>query len=218
MVPWRPRWSGVTFRTAPARGVYFDGKNIVSSIPGRRATFKPPRHLPGRHNIENALAATALAQWAGASDAAITRAFDTFRGVEHRLEAVRERRGVKFVNDSKATNVDSTLVALEALPQGLHVILGGEHKGSPYAPLIPLLRKKARKIYLIGEAAPLIEKELGKVVPFSRSGDMARAVSEAAQNAAPGETVLLSPACASFDQFNNFEHRGAVFKELVGRL
>jgi UDP-N-acetylmuramoylalanine--D-glutamate ligase len=125
---------------------------------------------------------------------------------------------VHFVNDSKATNVDSTFVALNALPSGLHVILGGEHKGSPYTPLLRLLRQKARRIYLIGDAAPLIEKELGRQVPFERSKNIARAVADAARAAKPGETVLLSPACASFDQFQNFEHRGKAFKELVTQL
>lgn len=178
----------------------------------------PPRHLPGRHNIANAMAAAVCARALGVPDAAIVRALATFRGVEHRLEQVRTWRGVRFINDSKATNVDSTRVALDALPGPLFVILGGEDKGAPYAPLIPLLKKKAKAILLIGEAAPKIGRELSGAVPQVVCGTMAKAVQHAAASARQGETVLLSPACASFDQFDNFEHRGRCFKKEVGLL
>lgn len=194
-----------------AANVFWFGDRMISP-------WKPPRHLPGRHNIANAMAAAVCARALGVPDAAIARALDTFRGVEHRLEPVRTWRGVRFINDSKATNVDSTRVALDSLPGRLFVILGGEDKGAPYAPLIALLKKKAKAILLIGEAAPKIAEELAGAAPQVVCGTLAKAVQHAAAAARPGDTVLLSPACASFDQFDNFEHRGRCFKKEVDLL
>jgi len=177
-----------------------------------------PRHLLGPHNIFNALAAAGAAAALGARPSAIARALLQFRGVDHRCQVVGKIRGVLYVNDSKSTNVDSTLVALEAFEHPLFLILGGQHKGSPYTPLAPLLRGRVKKIFLIGEAAPLIRKDLGGTVPMEPAGDLENAVRRARDSARPGDVVLLSPACASFDQFRNFEHRGEVFKELVHSL
>jgi UDP-N-acetylmuramoylalanine--D-glutamate ligase len=174
--------------------------------------------LCGQHNVENVLAACAAAYLAGAVPAAIATGVKSFRGVEHRLEFVAEVSGVQYYNDSKATNVDAAVKALEAFSGPLIVILGGRDKGSPYTPLRELLRERARLALLIGEAAGKIADDLGDVVRIERAGTMQRALHLAAENAQPGDTVLLAPACSSFDQFENYEQRGHVFKELVARL
>ena len=174
--------------------------------------------LRGEHNVENVLAACAAAYLAGAEPAAIANGVKTFRGVEHRLEFVAEIGGVTFYNDSKATNVDASLKAVEAFPGPLIVILGGKDKGAPYTPLREPLQQRARLAILIGAAAEKLESELAGAVPLSQAGTLERAVEIAAQSAQPGDTVLLAPACSSFDQFENYEHRGRVFKELVARL
>jgi UDP-N-acetylmuramoylalanine--D-glutamate ligase len=174
--------------------------------------------LRGQHNVENVLAACAAAYLAGADPAAIANGVKTFQGVEHRLEFVAEVGGVNFYNDSKATNVDATVKAIEAFPGPLVVILGGKDKGSPYAPLREPLRQRARLALLIGAAAEKIASELGDAVAVEHAGTLDRAVRIAHERARPGDTVLLAPACSSFDQFENFEHRGQVFKELVGGL
>ncbi|MGH7558006.1 MAG: UDP-N-acetylmuramoyl-L-alanine--D-glutamate ligase, partial [Gemmatimonadota bacterium] len=171
--------------------------------------------LPGAHNLQNALAATVAASIMGVDRAAIAQGLTAFTGVPHRLETVAEVDGVRFVNDSKATNVDSAAVALEAFDAPLVVIMGGRHKGSSYAPLASRLGR-TRTVLAIGEAAPLIERELGKVVPVERVGTLDRAVAQARAVARPGDVVLLAPACSSYDQFESFEHRGARFRELVG--
>jgi UDP-N-acetylmuramoylalanine--D-glutamate ligase len=142
----------------------------------------------------------------------------TFRGVPQRIELVPEKNGVIYVNDSKATNVDSTIVALKSFRQKVILILGGEHKGSPYTPLKTLVRKGVSHIFTIGEAAPIIAKDLKGATPITNAGTLANAVDAAAKIARQGEVVLLSPACASFDQFKNFEHRGNVFAQLVKAL
>jgi UDP-N-acetylmuramoylalanine--D-glutamate ligase len=169
--------------------------------------------------VENALAAAACARLLGVPSSAVAKALREFPGVEHRLEFVREVRGVRFVNDSKGTNVDSTVIALKAFPQGgVHLILGGEDKGAPYLPLIPLIKTRVKAVYVIGEAEPQIRRDLGKALSLVKAGTLEKALDQAFRAAVPGDTILLSPACASFDQFNNFEHRGRVFKELVKAL
>ena len=174
--------------------------------------------LRGEHNVENVLAACAAAYLAGADPAAIANGIKTFKGVEHRLEFVAEVSGVQFYNDSKATNVDASVKAIEAFPGPLIVILGGKDKGSPYTPLRELLHERARMAILIGAAAQKIAEDLGDAAPLTNAGTLDRAVHLAMQNARPGDTVLLAPACASFDQFENYEHRGRAFKELVAKL
>jgi UDP-N-acetylmuramoylalanine--D-glutamate ligase len=174
--------------------------------------------LRGEFNLENVLAAAAAACVLGADFEALRRAVREFRAVEHRLECVREIRGVEFYNDSKATSVDAVAKALSAFERGVHLILGGKDKGASYAPLRPLLRERVRKAYLIGAAAERIARELKGAVELVRAGDLETAVRKAFEETAPGDVILLSPACASFDQFQDFEHRGRVFKELVERL
>jgi len=177
--------------------------------------------LRGRHNVENALAALGAGMAAGAPLESMRDTIRRFKPVEHRLEFVEEINGVKFYNDSKATSVDATLKALEAFaadPGKVVLILGGRGKKAPYAPLSSLIKAKVRRLVLIGEDAETIESELGEYAINERATDMKDAVSRSFQNAIEGDVVLLAPACASFDMFESFEHRGKVFKEEVQRL
>jgi len=174
--------------------------------------------LPGAHNLENVLAATIAARLAGAQPRQIAEAVHSFAGVEHRIEFVAEIHGARYYNDSKATNVDATLKALEAFPGRIIIILGGKDKDSDYTQLCAALREKAILALLIGSAADKIAEQIEGSVAISRSGTLDSAVTFAAQVAHSGDIVLLAPACASFDQFQNYEHRGRVFKQLVHQL
>ena len=174
--------------------------------------------LAGRHNVENVLAAVCAARLAGVPSEVIRKAVAAFRAVEHRLEFVRELHGVRYFNDSKATNVDATAKAVEAFPGGILLILGGKDKDSDYSVLAPLLRQRVQTVITIGSAAEKIEHQLAGVVKIERAGTMERAVALAREQADPGDVVLLAPACASFDQFENYEHRGRVFKDLARQL
>jgi UDP-N-acetylmuramoylalanine--D-glutamate ligase len=174
--------------------------------------------LPGAHNVENVLAAVVATRLAGADPAAIARGVRSFAGVEHRLEFVAEIGGVRYYNDSKATNVDATLKALDSFPGRILIILGGKDKGSDYTVLQKPLREKAILALLIGAAAEKIEKQISGSVALEHAGTIERAVEVASHAARPGDIVLLAPACASFDQFQNFEHRGRIFKDLVHQL
>jgi UDP-N-acetylmuramoylalanine--D-glutamate ligase len=174
--------------------------------------------IKGAHNVENVLAAVCSARLAGVSAEAIRGAVEKFKAVEHRLEYVATRKGVEFYNDSKATNVDATAKAIAAFNGGIHLILGGKDKGSPYTVLADLLRERASAVYTIGVAAPKIEADLRGVVPILSCETLQKAVAAAAAAARPGEVVVLAPACSSYDQFDNYEQRGRVFKELVKAL
>jgi UDP-N-acetylmuramoylalanine--D-glutamate ligase len=174
--------------------------------------------IRGRHNAENVLAAAIAAARAGVSHEAIAGAVRTFRAVEHRLEFVRNVDGVDFYNDSKATSVDATLKALDAFPGNLWVILGGKDKGLDYSQLREALADKAHAALLIGAAAAKIADQLRGAVPLVDAKTLDQAVAKAYDAARPGDTVLLAPACASFDQFRSFEHRGEVFKQIVNQL
>ncbi len=173
--------------------------------------------LRGRHNLENAMAASAAVLARGLDQQAVCRALREFAGVPHRLEEVAERDGVLFVNDSKATNVASALVGIEAFDGGVHLIAGGSLKGGGFGGLRQAVESRCRACYLIGEAAEQLEADLKGTVALHRCGDLEHAVEAAAAAAQPGDTVLLSPACASYDQFTNFEERGARFRELARR-
>jgi len=203
-----------------ANGCYLRGDEIIFRCEGVESVLLERKviGLRGSHNIENVLAATAAARLAGAEPAAIAEGVRTFAGVEHRIEYVATISGVEYFNDSKATNVDATLKALDAFPGNVLVILGGKDKGSDYRILQQALRSHARMAILIGSATDKIEAELAGVVPVERAETLARAVELASLRAQPGDTVLLAPACASFDQFENYEHRGRVFKQLVREL
>jgi UDP-N-acetylmuramoylalanine--D-glutamate ligase len=173
--------------------------------------------LRGAHNLENAMAAAAAALVNGTSPDEVRRALQTFAGVPHRLEEVAERDGVLYVNDSKATNVDAARVGIEAFePRTVHAILGGSLKGGSFVGLRDALASRAKRAYLIGEAAERLAADLDGAVPLERSGDLATAVAEARAAAEPGDVILLSPACASYDQFKNYEERGERFRELAG--
>jgi UDP-N-acetylmuramoylalanine--D-glutamate ligase len=174
--------------------------------------------LAGAHNLENVLAAVLMARLAGVDTATVAKAVKSFPGVEHRLEFVAEIGGVKYYNDSKATNVDATLKALDAFPGRILIVLGGKDKGSDYTVLQKPLREKAILALLIGAAAEKIEKQIAGRVAIERAGTLERAVEAASLAARAGDVVVLAPACASFDQFRNYEERGRVFKELVKRL
>jgi UDP-N-acetylmuramoylalanine--D-glutamate ligase len=174
--------------------------------------------LKGAHNVENVLAAVAIGMAAGIEPSAIRRAVKDFRAVEHRLEYVATLRGVAYYNDSKATNVDATIKALESFPANIHLILGGKDKGSDYSELIPLISKRVKRVYTIGAAAAKIESQIGQATPITSAQTLEAAVQKAADFATEGDIVLLAPACASFDQFPSYEHRGRVFKELVQSL
>jgi len=174
--------------------------------------------LAGAHNVENVLAAVCAARLAGVESETIRAAVREFKAVEHRLEFVREVAGVRYYNDSKATNVDATMKAVAAFAGGIYLILGGKDKGSDYRVLEPLLRERVKTVITIGSAAEKIERQLDGVVKIERAETLQRAVEFAQAAAVAGDTVLLAPACASFDQFENYEHRGRVFKELVQAL
>jgi UDP-N-acetylmuramoylalanine--D-glutamate ligase len=201
-----------------------EGERVIEVAPGGgeagdaelfRAADSP---LPGAHNLENAMAAALLARALGAAPADCRRALAAFRGLPHRMERVAEAGGVAWYDDSKGTNPAATLGCLQGFADGtVHLILGGRNKGADFRDLAPAVARKARRVYLVGEAAGELEAALAGAgsVPLSRSGTLERAVAEAAERAAPGEAVLLSPACASFDQFRDFNERGDVFQSLV---
>jgi UDP-N-acetylmuramoylalanine--D-glutamate ligase len=218
--PSRPQVFWFSRQKRVASGCFLRDDEIVFRRDGAETVLlrREDIGLRGDHNVENVLAAAAAATLAGVEPAAIVEGVCSFAGVEHRIEFVATISGVEYFNDSKATNVDATLKALDAFPGNLLVILGGKDKGCDYTILRKSLRQHARMVLLIGAAAEKIESQLGGVVPVERAGTMARAVELAEESARPGDTVLLAPACASFDQFESYEHRGRVFKQLVRSL
>ncbi|RXS98148.1 UDP-N-acetylmuramoyl-L-alanine--D-glutamate ligase [Silvibacterium dinghuense] len=171
--------------------------------------------LKGGHNVENVLAAVCAARRAGIDASAIRTAVVNFKAVAHRLEFVAQLHGVSYYNDSKATNVDATIKALEAFPGGIHLILGGKDKGSDYRVLRPLLTERVKAVYTIGAAAEKIHTHIEGATTVIGAGTLDAAIAKAAEAAKPGEIVLLAPACSSFDQFENYEQRGQAFKDLV---
>lgn len=174
--------------------------------------------LKGAHNLENTLAAICAGALMKCAPERIRAAVRNFKAVEHRLEYVATIRGVEYYNDSKATNVDATIKALESFPANIHLILGGKDKGSDYTVLNDLLRQRVKRVYTIGAAADKIESQVREAAEIVHAESLDSAVQRASASAQPGDIVLLAPACASFDQFRNYEHRGKVFKELVQRL
>jgi UDP-N-acetylmuramoylalanine--D-glutamate ligase len=208
-------WFSLEHRVA-APGFWLDGPTLRNENQMLMDAGEIP--VRGRHNIENTLAAATAAHLAGASHEQIRTAVMTFRAVEHRLEFVRNWNGIDFYNDSKATNVDAALKAIDAFDGGLWIILGGKDKDSDYTVLREPLKRKARAALLIGAAAHKISSQLNDALPLNHVGDLKTAIETAAAKALPGDTVLLAPACASFDQFENYEHRGRVFKAIVNGL
>lgn len=218
--PPTPRVFWFTRRTSVAQGAFLRQKEIVFRQGSTEQTILALEDIPlaGAHNVENVLAAVAAARLADVSATEIARGVRSFAAVEHRLEFVAEIGGVRYYNDSKATNVDATLKALEAFPGRILIILGGKDKGSDYSVLQKPLREKAILALLIGAAAEKIEKQIAGSVALEHAGTLERAIETAAHAAQPGDVVVLAPACASFDQFQNYEHRGHVFKGLVRQL
>jgi UDP-N-acetylmuramoylalanine--D-glutamate ligase len=180
---------------------------LVSEIP-----------LKGAHNVENVLAAVCVGALQGCDSGRIRDAVQNFKAVEHRLEHVATIRGVDYYNDSKATNVDATIKAIESFPANIHLILGGKDKGSDYTVLNDLLRQRVKRVYTIGAAAAKIESQIKGAAEIDHSETLETAIRHASAASKPGDIVLLAPACASFDQFRNYEHRGKVFKEVVTAL
>ena len=200
------------------------GASVVNGVIAFRAndqaSFEPivsvtDIPLKGAHNVENVLAAVCAARLTGVSAEAIASAVRNFRAVEHRLEFVADIKGVHYFNDSKATNVDAAMKAIAAFTGGVHLILGGKDKNSDYTLLRPLIEERVAAVYTIGAAAEKIEREIAGATRVLPVKTLAAAVDAAGRNAKQGEVILLAPACASFDQFDSYEHRGRVFKELV---
>ena len=174
--------------------------------------------LKGAHNLENVLAGVSIGMLAGCKPEEIREAVKNFKAVEHRLEFVAQVGGVSYYNDSKATNVDATIKALESFPANIHLILGGKDKGSDYTVLNELLRERVKRVYTIGAAAEKIESQIKGAAEIEHSETLENAVRVASGAAVEGDVVVLAPACASFDQFQSYEHRGRVFKEIVRAL
>jgi UDP-N-acetylmuramoylalanine--D-glutamate ligase len=222
----RPRARRLEFsrRVASRLGAWLADDLFLADVTGKGPRVIAKRSdlsLPGAHNVENALAALAATLPLGVTPESAVETLRTFRGLPHRTALVRTVNGVGYWNDSKGTNVDATLKSLEGFPDGkVHLILGGKDKGDDFARLAPLALRKARRILAIGKAAPGIARALGGLpgVALEVAGTLEKALENAVAHAEPGDAVLLSPACASLDQFRNFEHRGEVFEALVRAL
>lgn len=203
-----------------SRGAYVhDGSIFFRDSHGQREIMKAADiPLKGAHNLENVLAGVAIGALVGCQVAQIRDAVHNFKAVEHRLEFVAKVAGVDYYNDSKATNVDATIKALESFPANIHLILGGKDKGSDYTVLNDLLRQRVKRVYTIGAAAVKIESQISSAAEIEPAQTLENAIRRASELAESGDIVLLAPACASFDQFQNYEHRGRVFKEVVHSL
>ena len=201
-------------------GVYIDNGKMISSIEGNSGEIIniSEIRIKGIHNLENAMAASAAALVWGCSRDNIAHTLREFSGLEHRLEFVREIRGVKYINDSKGTNVGAVIRSVEGFSEPVLLIAGGRDKGSDFTPLRPLVKEKVKRLILIGEAKEKIKAAVGDLTDTVLSGSLEDAVHIACKEAVRGDVVLLSPACASFDMFRNFEERGRIFKEIVWRL
>ncbi len=216
----RPRSRRIPFSRAGAdrSGTWVENGWLRSALRGTAREVLETRHvaLPGAHNLENALAVLAAADCLEAPDAAIREGLSGFAGLPHRMQLVARSGGVDWVNDSKGTNVDATRKSLEGYGRGsVLLILGGRDKHGDFAALAPMVERTARRVLTVGEAAPAVEAALAGAAPIERVFDMERAVLRAAELSRPGDTVLLSPACASFDQYRNFEERGEHFARLA---
>jgi UDP-N-acetylmuramoylalanine--D-glutamate ligase len=203
-----------------AQGTYLEAEQLVFSSGSQREGVVPLNaiQLRGRHNLENVAGAITVARLFDIPSAKISGALKQFKGVEHRLEWVAEIQGVQFYNDSKATNTDATIKALEAFPSSIILILGGRDKGSDFTVLEALIQERVKTLILLGEAAEKIKRQLKTKVPQLDATSLEQATQLAFERASIGDVVLLAPACASFDMFRNYEHRGEVFKEAVRQL
>jgi len=195
------------------RGLWLDGDAIRQGDDVVARTADTP--LPGRHNLQNVLCALSMARAGGFDWPGVLEGLRGFRGVEHRIEHVTRIGGADYYNDSKSTNIDSLKVALESFSRPVVLIAGGRGKGADYRVLRELVAQTVKRLVTIGEDAPLLEEAFGDLVATERASDMDDAVDRAAGAAGAGDVVLLSPACASFDMYDDFEQRGRVFKEIV---
>ncbi|MDH3402287.1 MAG: UDP-N-acetylmuramoyl-L-alanine--D-glutamate ligase [Acidobacteriota bacterium] len=218
----RPRRRFFSRRAAVADGCFVESGVVVEVAPGEEArSLFSPRDVPvpGAHNLENAMASALLARAMGARAEHLAAGLAAFEGLPHRVQKVLERGGTAWFDDSKGTNVGATSRSLEGFADGsVHLILGGRGKGADLGVLRDVVRRKARRLYLIGESAPDFARALGGVVEAETAGSLDRAVAAAARRAAAGEVVLLSPACSSFDQYDNYMRRGEHFQRLVREL
>lgn len=201
-------------------GTYLEDDRLVTTVTGVRQEICRRQEIKiiGDHNVENAMVAATYALLSGGSLESVRRVLQTFPGLEHALEIVRDRRGVRFVNDSKGTNVDATLKAIESIDQPIWLIAGGRDKGGDFSRLAPAIRQRVKGLILIGEATPLIARAMAGFPAISRAASLKEAVQAAADSAASGGVVLFSPACASFDMFADYQDRGRQFKALVQSL
>jgi UDP-N-acetylmuramoylalanine--D-glutamate ligase len=207
-------------RTVVSQGVFAKDGELVYALEGRSGTICRTNELgvPGPHNIANCAAAAAMVLALGIDAADIARGLKSFKGIAHRIEFVAEVDGVRYINDSKATNVDSVYVALQSLDRPMILIMGGRDKGGDFTRLAPLMTGRVKEIILIGEATEIIARQLTGAAPLERATDIFAAVKLASHRAKAGDAVMLSPGCASFDQFRDFEERGDKFKEAVHGL
>ncbi|TNE74487.1 UDP-N-acetylmuramoyl-L-alanine--D-glutamate ligase [bacterium] len=215
------KYYGFSSKDEVEEGVHIENDQIVFTIDDNKETLMPPSEigLPGAHNLSNGMATAMAARASELSKEAIRESLSRFEGVEHRLEFVRELDGVRYINDSKATNVNSVWFALDSFQVPMVLILGGRDKGNDYSELNELIREKVHTIIAIGESKHKVREQLEDVVPnMIDAGTMQEAVEISRRKAKRGEVVLLSPACASFDMFDSFEHRGRVFKSIVNKL
>jgi UDP-N-acetylmuramoylalanine--D-glutamate ligase len=201
-------------------GTYLEQGRIMTTIGGRTQEICARNEIKiiGNHNVENAMVAATYALLDGCPLGVIRQVLKEFPGLEHALEVVRERRGILFINDSKGTNVDATLKAVESIDQPIWLIAGGRDKGGDFSRLAPAIRGRVKRLILIGEAAPLIAKAMEGYEAMERAATLEQAIGVAASGACVGEVVLLSPACASFDMFADYQDRGRQFKALVQSL
>jgi len=214
------RTIGFSLKTKRDEGAFVEDGVLVTVIDGNRTEVIRCSEISikGMHNLYNSMAATLVGQLLGIGGASIRSTLRNFKGVEHRLEFVREVDGIRYFNDSKATNVDSVWYALQAFDEPIVLLLGGRDKGNDYSRLTDLVKRRVKAVVAIGESADKVDHAFGEVSRVTKANSMERAVQIAKDLAKRGDVVLLSPACASFDWFKNYEHRGQVFKELVNKL
>ncbi len=219
--PNAPRLLAFSSQSEVPEGIFVRGGKIIIKLNDKEEVLMPIRNigLSGTHNLNNGLATALASRASEIKNDVIRKSLETFEGVEHRLELVRTVDGVKYINDSKATNINAVWYALDSFDMPMVLILGGRDKGNDYTELTKQIREKVHTIVAIGEARPKIEQQLSTIVPNYQTADtLPEAVKISRNYAKRGETVLLSPACASFDMFENYEHRGEVFKQAVNDL
>jgi UDP-N-acetylmuramoylalanine--D-glutamate ligase len=207
----------VLFSLRHATDGWYDRSRGRLMLGGAELVARRDLHLLGDHNVANALAAALAVREAGVAAGRLSEGLRSFQALPHRLEPVRDVGGVLWINDSKATNIASTVVAVAAMDRPFVLLLGGRHKGEPYTRLGPLLRERCRLVVAYGEAGPVVLRDLEGAIALAAGTTFTNVLEQAAAAARPGDAVLLSPACSSYDMFRNYEHRGSAFREWVER-